>query len=279
MIKFILLFFSIFPLRINHFIGTLIGRYLYFSKSKPWSVTRKNIAICFPDLTQSQQNDLIKSSLIEDGKSLSESGPICLTAFSTIQKHVRKTTGLSHLQSDRPILLLVPHFGCWEITGRVLSLVKPITSLYKPGKNKQHDALLMQCRQQGDLTMVGADRKGVMQLQRAMRNGSLIGILPDQYPGEGAGVVAPFFNQDTYSMTLLSKLARKHDAKVIMTWAKRLDKGRGYELHLEPVEILSEKGTLVDDVCLMNKAIEKLVRTCPEQYLWSYKRFKPIIKY
>jgi len=29
----------------------------------------------------------------------------------------------------------------------------------------------------------------------------------------------------------------------------------------------------------MNKAIEDLVITCPEQYLWNYKRFKSVIDY
>jgi KDO2-lipid IV(A) lauroyltransferase len=33
------------------------------------------------------------------------------------------------------------------------------------------------------------------------------------------------------------------------------------------------------DVALMNQAIEQLVKTKPEQYLWNYKRFKGIICY
>ena len=80
-------------------------------------------------------------------------------------------------------------------------------------------------------------------------------------------------------MTLLAKLARKNDAQVLLTWAKRLDKGRGFELNLKPVNILSDSAELVDDLTLMNKAIEELVRSCPEQYMWNYKRFKYIVDY
>jgi KDO2-lipid IV(A) lauroyltransferase len=66
---------------------------------------------------------------------------------------------------------------------------------------------------------------------------------------------------------------------VLLTWATRLDKGRGYELNIEPVDILSKSGVLAEDVAKMNQVIENLVKTKPEQYLWNYKRFKGVTKY
>jgi KDO2-lipid IV(A) lauroyltransferase len=42
-------------------------------------------------------------------------------------------------------------------------------------------------------------------------------------------------------MTLLVKLARKNKAKVLMAWAARLDKGKGYELNVKPVNILGNE--------------------------------------
>ena len=127
--------------------------------------------------------------------------------------------------------------------------------------------------------MATADKKGVIKLQRTLAKNELIGILPDQDPGEEGGVLAPFFNHDARTMTLLVKLARRNNAKVLMTWATRLDKGKGYELNLIPVNVLSDSGNLKDDVILMNQAIESLVKTKPEQYLWNYKRFKSVIDY
>jgi KDO2-lipid IV(A) lauroyltransferase len=55
------------------------------------------------------------------------------------------------------------------------------------------------------------------------------------------------------------KLARKNKAKVLMAWAARLDNGKGYELNVKPVNILSGTGRVEDDVALMNQAIEQLV--------------------
>jgi KDO2-lipid IV(A) lauroyltransferase len=45
----------------------------------------------------------------------------------------------------------------------------------------------------------------------------------------------------------LVKLARKNKAKVLMAWAARLDNGKGYELNVKPVNILSSTGRVEDD--------------------------------
>ena len=263
----------------NHFIGALIGRYLNFSNSKSKKIVSKNIQTCFPNLNKVEQQNLIRKSLMETGKGLCESGFIWFNSFQNNASYITKTKGMEHLESDTPVILLVPHFGCWEITGRVLSLTKPVTFLYKPLKNPEQEKYLISKRQQGDLSMATADKKGVIKLQRALAKNQLIGILPDQDPGEEGSILTPFFNHDARTMTLLAKLARRNNAKVLMTWATRLDKGRGYELNLEPISIMSNSGKLKDDVTLMNQAIESLVKAHPEQYLWNYKRFRSVINY
>ena len=279
MIKLILSFFSILPLRVNHWIGTLIGQYLYISHSHSRSVVSKNIQTCFKDLDSKSQKNLIKKSLIETGKVLSESGFIWLNDFKHNAKYIKKINGIELLEEDTPTILLVPHFGCWEITARVVSLSKPVVFLYKPLKDSANEDYLLSKREQGNLSMAAANKKGVIKLQRAFSQSKLVGILPDQDPGQVGGLYAPFFGIQARSMTLFVKLARKNDARVLLTWSTRLNKAQGYELNFAPVNVLSESGKLEDDVALMNKAIESLVMTQPEQYLWNYKRFKSVIDY
>jgi hypothetical protein len=43
--------------------------------------------------------------------------------------------------------------------------------------------LLLSLREQQDLYMAAANKKGVLKLQRAFKDKQLIAILPDQYPG------------------------------------------------------------------------------------------------
>ena len=274
MIKLFLFFCSILPLRLNHFLGTSIGRALYRFNSDAKRVTIQNIALCFPEFSQRERDILVKKSLIEMGKGLSESGLVWNKSFHDNAKYIRRFIGKEHLDGAEKTILLTPHMGCWEITGRVIACDRALTFLYKPLSKSGQDAYLFKRRNQGNLTMASADKSGVLKLQRAMAKGQLIGILPDQDPGEEGGIMAPFFNQSVNTMTLLAKLAKKNNAKVVMLWAKRLDKSRGFDLIAEPIDILSDAKDTFAQVCKMNSAIEALVRQCPEQYLWSYRRFK-----
>ena len=279
MVKLILKFFSVLPLWLNHFVGGMIGRFLYFFDTESKKVVKKNIEACFPNYPKSRKKELIKQALIENGKSLTESSYIWFKSFQENSKKITQINGLEKIKTDSSIILLVPHFGCWEIVPRVLSLTKPVLFMYKKLKKSEQDNFVLLKRQHGNVSMTTADKRGVIKLQRAMSKGELVGILPDQDPGEEGSVIAPFFNQDARTMTLLVKLARKNNSKVLLTWAKRLKGGKGYELNLQEIDILSHEGDIEKDVTLMNKAIEDLVITCPEQYLWNYKRFKSIIDY
>jgi KDO2-lipid IV(A) lauroyltransferase len=131
MIEFFLKLFSIMPLKLNHWVGTLIGRLLYLSNSQSEQVVRKNIEICFPNLTKAQQQDLIKKSLIEAGKGLSESGFVWFNSFKHNAKHIVKTKGAQYLQGDENTILLVPHFGCWEITASFKTPFLFAAAIYK----------------------------------------------------------------------------------------------------------------------------------------------------
>jgi KDO2-lipid IV(A) lauroyltransferase len=98
-------------------------------------------------------------------------------------------------------------------------------------------------------------------------------VLPDQVPGEGEGEWADFFGRPAYTMTLIGRLQDAADAAIVFCYAERLSRGGGYLLHFEPLD-----ARLPDDrreaARRVNAAVERLIRTCPAQYLWGYNRYK-----
>ena len=279
MTGFFLSFCSHLPLKMNHYLGAFIGQLLSLINSDAKKVTKQNIAICFSELSKNEQRSLVKKSLIETGKNLTESSLIWNQSFSENAKHVRNIYGKNYLDTDETTILLVPHLGCWEITGRVIANTRAITFLFKPLKSQQQNQYLFERRNQGNLTMASADQSGVLKLQRALKQGELVGMLPDQDPGQEGGIVAPFFNSPVNTMTLLVRLAKKHNAQIVMCWANRLKKGRGFDLNFEPLDLISSSDNLLDQVTLMNGAIEDRRRRFPDQYMWSYRRFRSTQSY
>jgi KDO2-lipid IV(A) lauroyltransferase len=62
-------------------------------------------------------------------------------------------------------------------------------------------------------------------------------------------------------------------AEVLLAWGERLSWGRGYVVHVAPLEQALPE-SLEDAVTCINQAMEGLIRQCPQQYLWSYARYK-----
>ena len=276
MIRLFLSLCSILPLKINHLLGALIGNLLYITGSNAKKISAKNIDICFPELKNKDRRLLVKSALIHTGKNLTESGLIWNQTFSKNASYVKNFNGEHYLDNGKKTILLVPHIGCWEITGRFLAISRKVSFMYKPLKSQKQNDYLFKRRNKGNLTMVSADKLGVLKIHRALKKGELIGILPDQDPGDDGGIMVPFFNNNVNTMTLLAKISKKQDTQVLMFWAERLPKGRGYELNLESVDLSESGGALESQVTSMNHYVESLIRRLPEQYMWSYKRFKSI---
>jgi Kdo2-lipid IVA lauroyltransferase/acyltransferase len=274
MIRLFLAFCSLLPLKHNHHLGSFIGYLLYVLNSDAKSVSKQNLKICFPNLSDLDLKLLLRKVLIETGKGLTESGLIWNQNFKDNAKLIRNINGEQHLDSSNKTILLVPHMGCWEITGRALAEKRKVTFMYRPLRsNKQNDYLLSK-RNQGNLTMARADKSGILKIQRALNNGDLVGMLPDQDPGNEGGLMTPFFGKKVNTMTLLVRIAKKNNAQVLMFWAERLDDGQGYDLNLEPVDLNANGDNLEESVGKMNQSIESLIRRQPEQYMWSYRRFK-----
>lgn len=173
----------------------------------------------------------------------------------------------------RGILFLTPHLGCFEITARYLARQMPMTVMFRPPRKQILAPLLESARNMSDVNAVPATMQGVREFVRTLRRGESVGMLPDQAPGVGDGVWAPFFGRMAYTMTLPGKLASQTGVAVILTAGERLPGGRGWRIHYVrvPEPLPAEPQA---QAALINAAMETLIRKCPEQYLWGYNRYK-----
>ncbi len=176
------------------------------------------------------------------------------------------------------VLFLTPHLGCFEITAQALALrycarYGPLTVLFRPARKAYLAPLMLAARQRPGLETAPTTLAGVRQMIKALRQGKAIGLLPDQVPPEGMGTWAPFFGHEAYTMTLAVRLAQQTGAEIRLIWGERLPWGRGYRLHCR--ELQRPLATSAQEaVVQMNEEIERLIRECPTQYLWSYGRYK-----
>ena len=102
-----------------------------------------------------------------------------------------------------------------------------------------------------------------------------MGLLPDQVPPDEMGVWAPFFGRPAYTMTLAARLAREEGVATLLAWCERLPRGAGYVVHLSPFTEAPPPGVAqAESAAAINRAMERLIRERPQQYLWGYDRYK-----
>lgn len=178
------------------------------------------------------------------------------------------------LASGEGVILLTPHLSNWEIFGFYVCENIESTFMYQPPKIPALDRLLRKVRSRNGIHLAPTNRKGVAQVLRALKNGELVGILPDQVPTREGGAYAPFFGEQALTMTLISRLVMRTRARVFCGFAERLSNARGFKVVLKKADELIYSEVLEQSVIGLNRSIEQCVEMAIAQYQWEYKRFR-----
>ena len=190
--------------------------------------------------------------------------------------------GAEHVEAALPqakgIVFLTPHLGCFEIAAQAYAARygvtgRPMTVLFRPPRKAWLHQVVMQSRQRPGLATASTTMAGVKQLIKALKSGQCVGLLPDQVPPDGLGVWAPFFGKPAYTMTLSARLAIQTGAIVLVAWGERLSWGRGYVVHVMPLQ-QTLSADMAEAATQINHAMEHLILQKPQQYLWGYARYK-----
>ena len=257
------------PLSWIHFIGSMVGRLIFLLSPGYASRMEENMRLCGCARNEAELRAMLRRASAEAGKGLLELIPVWFRGGGEAAALITCpdwAIAEAARAKGRGVIFLTPHMGCFEISARHCARFMPITVLYRRPKLAWIEPLMREGRKFA--TLAPADLSGVRKLLRALKNGEAVGLLPDQAPGAGEGEWADFFGRPAYTMTLAGKLQKATGAAVLMAFAERLPGGLGYTLHLE---------ALGDDAITpetLNRHIENMVKKSPEQYLWSYNRYK-----
>ncbi len=274
--------FALLPLPIAHALGAVIGLFAAVLPNRMRHVTRRNLELCYPQMSPRERRQLERQSLIETGKTLLEAPIIWRRSRERFLALVKESPGIEAVHQahaeGRGIILLTPHIGAWELGGLFCSAHWPMTILYKPPKQAALEEPIRSARAHFDAKVVPTDASGVKALLSGLKHGEAVGILPDQEPTEGQGVFAPFLGQQAFTMLLPMRLAArsagKLEARAFFTMSERLPHGQGFRQHFMPAEDAFYSKDMNAAAAALNRGVEACIRIAPTQYQWSYKRFR-----
>lgn len=261
-------------------LAALLAQCSYRLGGRSAKTSRENLARCLPELSTSEREKLVRQGLVNMAQTALEAFVIWRQPFERISRSCTVDFDGFELidaqqNTGRGLLLLAPHLGNWEIMGPIMPhRVKAITYMFQPSGMAAIDELMIQGRSKDGVKLAPTNRQGVSQLLKALRSGEVVSILPDQVPDQGSGLVAPFFGQPAYTMTLVHKLIQRTQCDVLMIFAKRTPEGFVLTVR-QPDSRIGDPDAGIS-LAALNQSVENCVREAPEQYQWEYKRFKKV---
>ncbi|NOU00549.1 MAG: lysophospholipid acyltransferase family protein [Gallionella sp.] len=272
--KIIFRFLASLPLSWLHSLGALLGHFMFVMSKQYAARTEENLRQAHLATDEPHYATLLKQSINEAGKGIVELPWVWGRPLEQVCATVQSCQGWEHIEAahkrGKGIILLTPHWGCFEVVGLYVGQRLPLTCLYRSPKQAWLETIMRGGRERGLAKLATADVSGVRVLFKALKRGEAIGLLPDQVPSNGEGEWINFFSRPAYTMTLSGRLAQSSGATVVLAYAERLPQGRGYAMRIEPLSLDFEQSVPLQ----INAALERVIATAPAQYLWSYNRYK-----
>ncbi|MDQ9821188.1 lysophospholipid acyltransferase family protein [Acinetobacter bereziniae] len=276
-------FFSQLPIPVARFIARILAGLVNLLRITKTSETiRLNVEICFPELDKSQRERITEHAIRNELQSYME--------FFTVwggsnQKNIDR---IHHIQGEhyfhdaiaagKGLVLIVPHFGTWEVMNAWFAQYTQMTIMYEPIKDVSADDFVRAARSRENATLVPTDESGVRQIFRALKQGGTTVILPDHTPHQG-GELIEYFGIPLFSSNLSAKLIQKTKAKALFLYAIRND-NQGFDMVIQPIDEEIYQVDANQGTRMIYQLLEQLICRYPEHYHWSYKRFKahPLLK-
>ncbi|EQM68864.1 lysophospholipid acyltransferase [Pseudomonas solani] len=270
--------FALLPWGVVQRLGAAIGWLMWRLPNRSREVVRINLSKCFPELNAAELDERTRLSLMDIGRTLTESACAWIWPAQKSIGLVREVEGLDVLQealaSGKGVVGITSHLGNWEVLNHFYcDQCKPII-FYRPPKLKAVDELLRKQRVQLGNRVAPSTREGILSVIKEVRKGGAVGIPADPEPSLSSGLFVPFLGTTALTSKFVHGMLSGGKARGVFLHALRLPDGSGFKVILEAAPEAMYSEDVETSVAAMSGVVERYVRTYPTQYMWSMKRFK-----
>ncbi|MFP1945432.1 LpxL/LpxP family Kdo(2)-lipid IV(A) lauroyl/palmitoleoyl acyltransferase [Lonsdalea quercina] len=255
--------------------GWLGRRSMRFLKRRV-SIARRNLELCFPEISEHQKQVKLTEHFSSLGIALLETG----MAWFWPDKRIKKwfdIVGLEHLHNaqdrEKGVMVIGVHFMTLELHFRILGHCKPMVVMYRP-----HNSAILERVQKWGRSRSGnvlVNRKNLISMVHTLKHGGTVWFAPDQDNGPKGSVFVPFFGVEKAATSNGTfTIARLAQPKLVTAVVIRKPAGQGYQLVISPALEHYPYDDNLAAAAYINRAIEREIMKAPGQYLWLHRRFK-----
>ncbi|MEX1168158.1 MAG: lipid A biosynthesis acyltransferase [Hydrogenophaga sp.] len=255
-------------------LGWLVGQILFKVAGKRRRIALTNWSLCFPQQSDAERHAAVRRHFVLFAQTWLDRGWIWGAHEHTVRSRIKLVGALEGLEADGPVAIFAPHFLGLDAGGAALSLAfsRDFISLYARQRNVAIDQWIRAGRLKYGSVRLVEKRESLRTLIQALRQGGALYLLPDMDLGPAESVFVPFFGVPTATVPTLPRLAQLGRARVVPIMSRMTPSG--YEVTVLPAWDNYPTADAVADTAFMNRQLEAMIATMPEQYYWVHKRFK-----
>jgi KDO2-lipid IV(A) lauroyltransferase len=254
---------------------------------------KENLRWCFPDWTEEQIEqasvDAYKHLFSLAAEAIATPSRITAENWAHYIELGNVRDGLRVMLDRPPCILVTAHSGNWEVIGYALGLLGfRVHAVYRPLDMRAADRWVREVRSARGLFLL--DKFGAMrQAPGIMTRGEMLAFTADQNAG-ARGMFVPFFDRLTSTYKSIGLLAMQYNAPIVCGHALRIgkhgpdvpesldDQTFRYRVHVEDVILPEDWAGQPDPLFYITSryrnAIERMVISSPQQYLWMHRYWK-----
>jgi len=265
------------PLPLLGRFGDAVGSLLFMVLRSRRHIALTNLRLCLPELSEAERVDIARRHFQAYSRSVWERAVLWWAPEARLKRLITiDPDGVIPVaaMTDKPTILLCPHFVCLDVAGAAIAMEASASSMYVTQKNAAFDRVLRAGRARFKPVKLFTRQDGIKPILRALRDKLPYFMLPDMDFGEKDAEFVPFFGIQAATLTATARIAATTGAQVMPVIATFLPNYQGWRVKFYPVWDNYPGEDMVAATRRMNQFIEERVREAPAEYFWTHKRFK-----
>ncbi|MEZ9821689.1 LpxL/LpxP family Kdo(2)-lipid IV(A) lauroyl/palmitoleoyl acyltransferase [Shewanella sp. 10N.286.45.A1] len=267
---------QVLPLRIQMKMGAVLGRLAMGIVGKRVNTAKRNLQLCFPEMSDAEQQALLRENFEQTGKAIFDTINGWWWSDEKIQQHMT-IKGQQHVQqtldNGQGVILFAVHCLPLEMGARIFGQFQPGVGVYRPHNNPVMEYLQVKGRLRSNKALV--PKRDLRQMVRSLRAPNVIWYTADQDFGRSSATFIPFFAvEEAATITGATTLAKLGKAKVLPFFVERNSSDTGYNIEIQaPLDNFPGENE-IEDAKRGNHIIEQIISRNKSQYMWLHRRFK-----
>ena len=267
---------KIFGLKISRLISGFIFKNIgpLFRSKK---ISQQNLSYALPNINKSESNEIIKKMWINYGKIFSEY--MFIKDFRNDPKFSKKIIIENQEELEKiklqkkPVIFISGHFSNFELMAMHLEKSNiNLAAVYRPLNNRFLNPIMERIRKKYICKkQIKKGISGTKELLKEFKSGTSIALMIDQRVSEG--IKSELFGHKALTTTIPAQFVKKFDPLIVPIYIERLIDDTFQLKILKAIEF--SKNETTDEITnKLNKILEKMIMSNPEQWIWTHNRWK-----